>query len=305
MPGQLMLVDSASLWFRAFYGVPVTVTSPDGQPINAVRGFLDHLARLLHEHRPGGFVACLDVDWRPTFRVEAVPTYKAHRVAVAAGEDGDADLEEVPDELSPQVELIVQVLEAIGLATAGAAGYEADDVIGTLAARSAVPVDIVTGDRDLFQVVRPGVRVLYTVDKGRPYDDAAVAAKYAIPHAAAYADFALLRGDPSDGLPGVPGIGAKTAAALLTEYGTLGALLAALDRGERVPAGPKLAAARDYLAAAEPVMAVRTDVVLPRIDPALPTAPADPDALAMLVARYGLAAPVRRLSASIRDCAAG
>lgn len=280
------------MWFRAYYGVPASVTAPDGQPVNAVRGFLDHLSRLVREQQPGGLVACLDLDWRPAFRVEAVPTYKAHRVA-NVGTTGD--LEQVPDQLTPQVAIILEFLAAFGIATAGSAGYEADDVIATLAARATGEVEVVTGDRDLFQVIRPGVRVRYTVDRGRLYDDAAVAAKYGIPNAAAYADFALLRGDPSDGLPGVPGIGTKTAAGLLARYGSLQAALTALDAGEAVPGGPRLAAARDYLDAAGAVMAVRTDVPLPPINPSLPASPADPAGLARLADDYGVHSPVTRL----------
>jgi 5'-3' exonuclease len=276
------------------------VTAPDGRPVNAVRGFLDHIARLVRDQRPSGLVACLDVDWRPAFRVDAVPTYKAHRVAEIA-EAGD--IEEVPDDLSPQVDIILAVLDAFGISTAGAPGYEADDVIATLAARAEGPVDVVSGDRDLFQVIRPGVRVLYTVDKGRAYDDELVAAKYEIPNAAAYADFALLRGDPSDGLPGVPGVGAKTAAGLLTRFGSVAAALAALDAGEPVPGGARLASSRAYLEAAGAVMAVRTDVPLEAVDPRLPLAPAHPRVLARLADEHGLHSPVTRLVDVLRDSA--
>jgi 5'-3' exonuclease len=211
-----MLLDAASLYFRAFYGVPTSVTTPDGRPINAVRGFLDMTARLLTTHGPDRLVACWDDDWRPAFRVAALPSYKAHRVAPEGGE-------EVPDELSPQVPVLIDVLAAAGIDRVGAPGYEADDVIGTLATRARGPVDVVTGDRDLFQLVDDarGIRVLYTargIADIELVDEAAVAAKYGIP-GRAYADFAVLRGDPSDGLPGVAGVGAKTAAALINEFG--------------------------------------------------------------------------------------
>jgi len=302
-PEKLMLLDSASLWFRAFYGVPDTVTAPDGRPVNAVRGFIDHIARLVREHTPTQLVACLDEDWRPAFRVAAVPSYKSHRV-VEFVSTGAPDIEEVPDTLTPQIQIILDALAAFGIEAAGAPGYEADDVIATLAAASTIPTDVVTGDRDLFQVVRPGVRVLYTVDKGRPYDDAAVSAKYGIPSATAYADFALLRGDPSDGLPGVPGIGEKTAATLLTRYGSVAALLAALDAGEPVPAAGKLAKARDYLDLAEPVMAVRTDVPLGPLDPKLPARPADPAELGRLADVHGLESSVERLTQALAEVAA-
>ncbi|MER6176232.1 5'-3' exonuclease, partial [Streptosporangium sp. NPDC001681] len=217
MPG-LMLLDTPSLYYRAFYGIPESMTSPEGMPVNAVRGVIDMIAMLVRRHSPHELVACMDADWRPAFRVAAIPTYKTHRVA----EDG---AEETPDTLAPQVPVIEQVLDAVGIARIGVPGYEADDVMGTLTARASGQVDVVTGDRDLFQLVddsRP-VRVLYTargVKNLQLVDEAAVAEKYGIP-GRSYADFATLRGDPSDGLPGVPGVGDKTAAALITRFGSL------------------------------------------------------------------------------------
>ncbi|MGY1638360.1 5'-3' exonuclease H3TH domain-containing protein [Geodermatophilus sp. SYSU D00742] len=297
-----MLLDAASLYFRAFYGVPTSVTSPDGRPVNAVRGFLDMTARLLTAHRPQRLVACWDDDWRPAFRVEALPSYKAHRVGPEGGE-------ETPDELGPQVPVLVDVLAAAGLARVGAPGYEADDVIGTLAERAEGPVDVVTGDRDLFQLVDDarGVRVLYTargITDLELVDEAAVTAKYGIP-GRAYADFAVLRGDPSDGLPGVAGIGAKTAAALITEFGDLAGIRAAAARTV-VPRAPltkgvleKLHAGADYLDAAPVVVAVARDIDLPPVADELPRRPADPDALAALAAAHGIESSVRRLGAAL------
>src|SRR3989440_3055653 len=225
----LMLLDTASLYFRAYYGVPETLTAPDGTPVNAVRGLLDMIARLVRARRPAQLVACLDADWRPAFRVAAIPSYKAHRATPDGGE-------EVPPALAAQVPVIEEVLGAAGVAMAGVPGYEADDVIGTLTARASCPVEIVTGDRDLFQLVddeRP-VRVLYTqrgLTKLDVVDEAAVTARYHIP-GRAYADYAVLRGDPSDGLPGVAGVGEKTAAALVRTFGTVEAMLAAIEAGD-------------------------------------------------------------------------
>ncbi|HET7014405.1 MAG TPA: 5'-3' exonuclease, partial [Streptosporangiaceae bacterium] len=224
----LMLLDSASMYFRAFYGVKETMTAPDGTPVNAVRGFLDMISRLVRARNPEGLVACLDYGWRPTFRVAAISTYKEHR----ANPDGS---EQVPDDLTVQIPIITQVLAAAGVAMAGADDYEADDVIGTLAARAEGPVEVVTGDRDLFQLVDDAdqVRVLYIgrgVAKLEVMDEAAVAEKYQIP-GRSYAAFAALRGDPSDGLPGVPGVGEKTAAALVRTFGSIEAMLAAIDAG--------------------------------------------------------------------------
>jgi 5'-3' exonuclease len=297
-----MLLDAASLYFRAFYGVPTSVTSPDGRPVNAVRGFLDMTARLVTAHAPDRLVACWDDDWRPAFRVEALPSYKAHRVAPDGGE-------ETPDELGPQVPVLAEVLAAAGLARVGAPGYEADDVIGTLAERARGPVDVVTGDRDLFQLVDDarGVRVLYTargINDLELVDEAAVTAKYGIP-GRAYADFAVLRGDPSDGLPGVAGVGAKTAAALITEFGDLAGIRTAAAR--TVVARPPLTAAvlkrlhagAEYLDAAPVVVAVACDIDLPPVADELPRRPADPDALAALAERHGLESSVRRLGTAL------
>jgi 5'-3' exonuclease len=298
---RLMLLDSASMYFRAFFGVP-EITAADGTPVNAVRGFLDFIARLVEDYRPSDLVCCWDEDWRPQWRVDLIPSYKAHRV-VTANPVGP-DVEAVPDPLEVQVPIITDVLAAFGLAVRGAAGYEADDVIGTLATGAAMPVDVVTGDRDLFQLVddAAGVRVLYIargVGNHERVDDAWVRAKYGIA-AAQYADFATLRGDTSDGLPGVRGVGEKSAATLLASYGDLAAIRAAAAD----PASPltpalrrNLLAAGDYLDVAPRVVAVARDVELDRSGTALPQAPADPARLADLAARYNLASPVERLTA--------
>ncbi|MDA3647556.1 5'-3' exonuclease [Saccharopolyspora indica] len=299
-----MLVDSAGLWFRSFYALPDSLTAPDGTPVNSVRGFCDMLAKLITDRRPSRLVACLDNDWRPQFRVDALPSYKAHRVA-----EEDPDAEEVPDALSPQVPVILDVLDAAGVATAEAEGYEADDVIGALAWREdRDPVEVVTGDRDLFQLVRTEptpVRVIYIgagLAKAQNYGPAELAEKYALSPGRAgddYADMAVLRGDPSDGLPGVAGIGEKTAAKLITQFGSLEALLAAADSGAagltpRVRG--KLAEASDYLAAAPSVVRVVHDapVVVDRPDP-MPKSEVDVDRLRELQSTWGLGASIDRL----------
>ncbi|NMH98099.1 5'-3' exonuclease [Pseudonocardia acidicola] len=314
-----MLLDAASLYFRAYYGVPESVTAPDGTPVNAVRGFCDMVARLVAERRPTRLVACLDLDWRPAFRVQALPSYKAHRVL--GNEDDSAATapagipEQVPDTLAPQVPVLLEVLDAVGIATGGAEGYEADDVIGTLAAAEREdPVQVVSGDRDLMQVVRDEptpVRVIYVgrgLAKAETLGPAEVAAKYGVPvtrAGEAYAELAMLRGDPSDGLPGVPGVGAKTAATLVTRFDSWAELRAGVeDRGDSRLAATlraKLAAAADYLAVVEPVVRVALDapVRLDRAD-ALPAAPADPDRLAALAERWGLGTSVQRLTAALR-----
>ena len=287
-----MLLDSPALWYRAFYGVPDTVRAPDGTPVNAVRGFLDLVARVVREHRPLRLVACVDLDWRPAFRVAAVPSYKLHRTVAGGAEDE-------PAALAPQVAVLEQVLAALGVPWVGLQGFEADDVIGTLATRESGAVDVVTGDRDLLQLVRDDkpVRVLYAVEKMRAYDEAAVTAKHGIP-GRAYAEYAVLRGDPSDGLPGVKGIGDKTAAALINRFGSVDGVLAALDGGSQdgFPAGSraKLEAARAYLAVAPAVSRVVLDLPLPELADALPCAPGDAGALVALSDRWGLDSALER-----------
>ncbi|MBU7599886.1 5'-3' exonuclease [Streptomyces sp. P38-E01] len=295
-----MLLDTSSLYFRAYFGVPDSVRAPDGTPVNAVRGLLDFITRLVQDHHPDELVACMDFDWRPAWRVELIPSYKAHRVAEEAASGPDA--EEVPDTLAPQVPIIDEVLDAVGIARAGAADYEADDVIGTLAARARGPVDIVTGDRDLFQLVddERRVRVLYPV-KGvgqlDVFDGAALESKYAV-DGSGYLDLALLRGDPSDGLPGVPGIGEKTAAKLLAAHGDLAGILAAAEdpASSVTPAQRRrLNEARPYLAVAPKVVRVAHDVPLPALDTALPRSPRNPEAVRELGERWGLGSSLRRL----------
>ncbi|MBV8862048.1 MAG: 5'-3' exonuclease [Mycobacterium sp.] len=313
MSAPLLLLDGASMWFRSYYGVPSSLTSPDGRPVNAVRGFLDSLAMVIIRQRPSRLVVCLDLDWRPQFRVDRIPSYKAHRVE-QDNPGGQPDVEEVPDDLSPQVEMIEELLDAFGICTGGAAGYEADDVIGTLVAREKRdPVVVVSGDRDLLQVVREDpvlVRVLYLgrgMTNATLMGPAEVAERYGVPGDRAgvgYAELALLRGDPSDGLPGVPGIGEKTATMLLAQHGSLAGILAAVDdpksslsKGVRA----KLRKAADYIEAAGPVVRVATDapVTLSTPTDAVPLVAADPTRTAELATRLGVGSPVARLQKAL------
>ena len=300
-----MLLDTASLYFRAFFGVPDTVTAPDGTPVNAVRGLLEFINRLVEDYRPTHLACCWDNDWRPAWRVELLPSYKAHRVE--APRPGDApDVEEVPDPLERQIPLIVAVLEAFGIPIVGADHYEADDVIGTLATGAGMPVDIVTGDRDLFQLVDDDaqVRVLYTargVGRHERVDEAWVRERYGV-DARQYAAFATLRGDSSDGLPGVAGVGDKTAAVLLDRFGDLDSIIGAAqdpdtDPEQRMGPGPrgKIKAALEYLSVAPQVVAVARDLDLGGPDLALPSSPADPEMLEAIAEQWGLTSPVQRL----------
>ena len=304
----LLLLDTASLYFRAFFGVPDSVRAPDGTPVNAVRGLLDMIARLVVDHRPTRLVACWDDDWRPAFRVEAISSYKAHRVAREV--PGTTGEEDVPPALAAQVPVIVEVLAALGIARVGVPGYEADDVIGTLVAREVArpaaeraAVGVVTGDRDLFQLVddAAGVRILYPVKGVKDLaviDQAALAEKYSVASGQAYADMAVLRGDPSDGLPGVVGIGEKTAAALIHRYGDLAGVLAARDSGDRgltATQRQRLQDAAAYLEVAPMVVRVAPDAPIGVVSDALPHQPANPAALGALVARWGIASSVNRV----------
>jgi 5'-3' exonuclease len=279
---MLLLVDYSSLLYRAFFSVPDSVS------MNGVHGFLGMLARLLTDRQPARLAIAVDDDWRPEFRVKALPSYKAHRVS------------DEPDPIAPQEEVGRGVLRALGLAVVGSEGFEAEDVIATLAARARGRVEIVSGDRDLFALVRdPDVRVLYPV-KGvstlAEIDEAEVTRRYEIP-GRAYGDYAILRGDPSDGLPGVPGIGDKTAARLVREHGSLPAVLAATNLPPTVKR--RLEAAREYLAAAQSVVLPVATVPLPAVGLDLPTAPANPRKLTRLAAEHRLEGAVERLSGAL------
>jgi 5'-3' exonuclease len=300
----LLAIDAPSLYFRAFFGVPESAArAPDGSPVNAVRGFLDMLSSLIRTRHPDRVICALDADWRPQWRVRLIESYKAHRVvAVVEG----SSVEEIPDPLAPQVEIILAVLRAVGIPAYGVPDYEADDVLGTLAARANPPVEVVSGDRDLYQLIddERQVRLLYCgrgVAKLEVCDDAAVRAKYGVP-ASGYADFAALRGDPSDGLPGVTGIGEKTAAGLINRFGDIDALLRAVDDpGAELKPGlrTKLRDATAYLAVAPTVVRVATDVPLPDLDDRLPRVPADADALSVLAEQWNLTGACQRLIAAL------
>jgi 5'-3' exonuclease len=313
MPAPVLLLDGASMWFRSYFGVPSSITAPDGRPVNAVRGFIDSMGVVVTQQRPSRLVVCLDLDWRPQFRVDLIASYKAHRVAEPEP-DGQPDIEEVPDELTPQIDMIMALLDAFGIPTAGAPGFEADDVMGTLAARErSNPVVVVSGDRDLLQVVADDpvpVRVLYLgrgLAKATLFGPTEVAEHFGVPvdrAGPAYAELALLRGDPSDGLPGVPGVGEKTAATLLAQHGSLEQILAAAhDPKSKMANGlrAKLLAATDYIEAAGPVVRVATDapVTLSTPTDALPLAAANPERTAELATELGVGSSIARLQKAL------
>ncbi len=301
-----LALDSASLYYRSFYALPEKMTAPDGRPHNAVRGFLSTVTRLVDMYAPTALVACWDADWRPAWRVDLVPTYKAHRVADDGAGDGSGG-EAEPESLGPQAEAIGQLLDAMGLPRWGVDGYEADDVIGSVATQSAVPCIVVTGDRDLVQLIDTHTRVLLTVNGGMekwPLIDPVVALdRFGVPPER-YVDLAVLRGDPSDGLPGVPGIGAKTAAALVLAFGSMDGILAAASAMTPVrPMTPRLASSllenADAIGRAERVTTVVRDLELPGPVPSLSGRTGDPDVVADLAARWGVQRQVADLLAAL------
>jgi 5''-3'' exonuclease (including N-terminal domain of PolI) len=271
-----LFVDGSSLIFRAFYGVPQTTRAPDGTLVNAVRGTLETLARLITDRKPKRLALATDEDWRPDWRVELLPSYKEHRTA-----------EPVPPDLEPQMSVVMECLAAVGIDAVGVAGYEAEDVIASLVARVGPPIEIYSGDRDLFTLIRNSeIVVLYPEKTGLAVvDEAEVERRYSIP-GRAYADFAILRGDPSDGLPGVAGIGAKKAADLVRRYGSVSAM---------IKAGIFRSADADYLQKAlrivPPVSDLEIEVPRGRRD----RWPDDPARVEELGHRYGVASSFQRL----------
>ena len=272
-----MFVDGSSLIFRAFFGVPTSMRSPDGKPVNAVRGFMDRLATLVTERRPGRLAVASDEDWRPEWRVGLIPSYKAHRVA-----------EPIPPQLEPQMPIIHDVLEAAGVDFVGVADYEAEDVIASWTAQTDdQTVDIVSGDRDLFALIRdPYVRVLYPEKKGlTAVDEIEVARRYGVP-GRLYSDFAILRGDPSDGLPGLVGVGDKKAAELVSRYDGIEGLLAS---------GRLRDSEREYLDRARRVVPPVSDLPIGLPPGRRERYPADPELVVRLAERYGLTGVFERL----------
>ncbi|MGF3055050.1 5'-3' exonuclease [Microbacterium sp. YY-01] len=303
---SLLLLDTASLYFRAFHGVPDRFTSPDGTPVNAARGLLDMVAKLIDEFAPSDVIACWDDSWRPAWRVALIPSYKQHRVAGVAA-DG-SDREDAPERLEVQLPLIREAFRLLGIPVVGAPDYEADDIIGSLVAQSRMPVDIVTGDRDLFQLVNDTrcVRVINTARGMKNLDivsEHSLVDRYGVT-AAQYVDFAVLRGDASDGLPGVAGIGDKTAAALLHEFGSLEAIRQAAEQEKALSPARRAAlkASSDYLDVAPRVVRVATQLSLPAVNSRL-REPDDESAVLSFGEKHGLGQSMLRALSAVRAAA--
>ncbi|MFZ2228395.1 MAG: 5'-3' exonuclease [Candidatus Nanopelagicaceae bacterium] len=298
----LMLIDSASLWYRAYYGMPDTLVAPDGTPVNAIRGYLDMTARLIGMYRPERLVACIEGDWRPSWRVSLFPDYKANRVDVATGEE-----EEEPETLTPQIPILLDILDAIGFPVIGIDDFEADDVMASFAVQHAGPTRIVTGDRDLFQMVDDArdVAVVYLA-KGISAHEFVnhnwVQEKYEIP-GDRYGLFAMFRGDPSDGLPGVKGIGQKGAALIANNFADVHEVIAGAEEAHPALSPSlvkKILAGRDYLAIAPTLVQCATDISLPQISLELPKRPKDLKALRKLQEQYGLSTSIERMISALQ-----
>lgn len=295
----LLLIDSASLWYRAYYGMPDTLVSPTGEPVNAIRGFLDMTARLITQYQPTRMVACLEGDWRPTWRTDLFPAYKANRV----DESGE---EEEPDTLGPQIPVLLDLLDEFMIPMVGVDDYEADDLIATYSKSEAGPTYIVTGDRDLFQLVddKRKVKVIYLAkgfSQQEVVDRAWITAKYGIP-GDRYALFAMIRGDASDGLPGVRGIGEKGAAVIANNFSTIEDALAAAhaDDDRLTPLLRKrLIEGSDYIKIAPTLVHCALDVPLPKMSLNLPKAPTDLSEIYSIKEEYGLGASVDRLISAL------
>ena len=279
-----LFIDGSSLIFRAYYGVPAGDRAGGGVQANAIRGFLERLGRLIVQRRPRRLIVADDWAWRPDWRVDLIPTYKSHRVA-----------EPVPTGLAPQIPVIHGLLDGIGIDVVGVADHEAEDVIATLTRLASGTVEIASGDRDLFALVEdPRVRILYPEKSGLTViDEGEVTRRYGVP-GRRYADFAILRGDPSDGLPGLKGVGSVTAAGMIRRYGDIAGVLRETPLSD---------ADRQYLKSAMRVVPPVADLPI-----ALPAGrrdayPAHEAAMRLLAEQYGMQAVCERLLSAVRRLA--
>ena len=297
----LMLLDSASLWYRAYYGMPDTLLSPSGLPVNAIRGYLDMTARLVSIYKPNRLVACIEGDWRPSWRVDIFPGYNANRL-----EDGSADTEEEPETLTPQIPILLDLIDAFGIPMVGVDDYEADDVMATFSTNEKGPIRVVTGDRDLFQLVddKKDIKVVYLargISNHDLVDIKWIADKYGIP-GDRYDLFAMFRGDPSDGLPGVRGIGEKGAALIANHFATVDEAISGAQSGHLALSpslSKKIIEGIDYLKIAPTLVNCARDVALPKMNLELPAKPADLSDIYAMKEEYGLGASVDRLIAAL------
>ena len=295
----LMLLDSASLWYRAYFGMPDTLVSPAGMPVNAIRGYLDMTSRLLVKYQPNRLVACLEGDWRPSWRVDLFPDYKLNRL-------DETGAEEEPDTLGPQIPILLDVLDALGIPMVGVDDYEADDLMATFSVKQNGPIRIVTGDRDLFQLVddKRDVKVVYLA-KGISNHDLVdlnwIEKKYEIP-GDRYSLFAMIRGDSSDGLPGIRGIGEKGAATIANLFKSLPEVMTAAQSGDdRLTPNlrKKLLESADYALIAPKLVGCALDVAIPEMSIDLPAKPASFEKITALKDEFGLGASIDRIISAL------
>lgn len=295
----LMLLDSASLWYRAYFGMPDTLLSPSGMPVNAIRGYLDMTSRLIVKYKPDRLVACLEGDWRPSWRVELFPEYKLNRI-------DDEGQEDEPDTLGPQIPVLLDVLDALGIAMVGVDDYEADDLLATFSVKQKGPIRIVTGDRDLFQLVddKRDVKIVYLA-KGISNHDLVdiqwISDKYQIP-GDRYALFAMIRGDSSDGLPGIKGIGEKGAANIANQFSSLEEVMKAAENSdERLTLNirKKLLESAAYAAIAPKLVGCALDVNIPQLEISMPPKPKSMKKIEQLKDEYGLGASIDRIVSAL------
>jgi 5'-3' exonuclease len=251
---SLIVVDLATIYYRAFYSLPDTFVAPSGLPVNAIRGTLDALMHFSKQYKPGNLITCWDFDWRPDWRVELIETYKTARVAAD-------DEEQMPDSLGEQVDLIWEILNELGIPAVGLDGYESDDLVAHFSRNGSTPTFIVSGDRDLFQLIDDdlGRTVLYIgtgIAKHTIADNDYIFNRFGI-HPHQYVDYSVMRGDASDGLPGVKGIGEKTAANLLIEFGDMKQILSAA-KSSHESIKPRISASllehKEYIKSADKVV---------------------------------------------------
>ena len=294
-----MLLDSASLWYRAYFGMPDTLVSPTGMPVNAIRGYLDMTSRLIIKYQPNRLVVCLEGDWRPSWRVDLFPDYKLNRL-------DETGAEEEPDTLGPQIPILLDVLDALGIPMVGVDDYEADDLMATFSVKQNGPIRIVTGDRDLFQLVddKRDVKVVYLA-KGISNHDLVdlnwIEKKYEIP-GDRYSLFAMIRGDSSDGLPGIRGIGEKGAATIANLFKSLPEVMTAAKTGdERLTPNmrKKLLESADYALIAPKLVGCALDVAIPEMNIDLPTKPASFEKITALKDEFGLGASIDRIISAL------
>ena len=304
-----MILDSATLYYRAFYALPEKMTAPDGRPHNAIRGFLSMVSKLVSIHSPSGLVAAWDTDWRPEWRVALLPSYKAHRVLMEEESGDGGGGEDVPDTLSPQISAIAQILDACGVARIGFDNFEADDVIASVAAQSRQPNLVVTSDKDLIQVIDDRTSLLLQTAggvEGWPIlDPDEVLSRFGV-KVNQYVDYAILRGDPSDGLPGVAGVGEKTAASLIAAFGTIDRVKAASFSSSPVKPMTARIATRiqesvDYLDLAKEVVTAEVTLPVHHWEMSIPLEPLDPARLKKLGDEWGVTRYIDALFTHLTD----